>query len=214
VLITGKGISKPFAVNWRQILSTTNNNERLIMKNRPLIFAGLLIAAVTAGCKKTNPADETPSPGDNNSTSTITQQLQNAKEMATDVWLKTKETTTNALESMKESVQSAADYTFDKKDAFTAKASSDLAALDQNIKELGDKAATGADSIKADAQAKLQDLRDKRGVLQQKLDDVKNAPATNWNEAKASFRQSYDETKASVKAAWQWLNDKLGTSSQ
>ena len=184
------------------------------MKSRSLIFAALLVAALTAGCKKTNPADETPPPGDNNSTSTITQQLQNAKEMATNAWLKTKETTTNVLESVKESVQSAADYTFDKKDAFTAKASSDLDALDQNIKELGDKAATGADSIKADAQAKLQDLRDKRGVLQQKLDDVKNAPATNWNEAKASFQQSYDDMKTSVKAAWQWLNDKLGLSSQ
>jgi len=119
----------------------------------------------------------------------------------------------NALENMKESVQSAADYTFDKKNAFTAKASSDLDALDQNIKELGDKAATGTDSIKADAQVRLQELRDKRMALQQKLDDVKNATATNWNEAKANFQQSYDDMKASVKAAWQWLNDKLGLSS-
>ncbi|HSY16717.1 MAG TPA: hypothetical protein VK815_00215 [Candidatus Acidoferrales bacterium] len=182
------------------------------MKSRSLIFAALLVAALTAGCKKTNPADATPPSGDNNST--ITQQLQNAREMATNVWLKTRETTTNVLESVKESVQSAADYTFDKKDAFTAKASSDLDSLDQNIKELGDKAATGADSVKADAQVKLQDLRDKRVVLQQKLDDVKNATAINWNEAKAGFQQSYDDMKTSVKAAWQWLNDKLGISSQ
>jgi len=190
------------------------NDERQFMKNRSLIFAALLIAALTAGCKKTNPAGEMPPPGDSNSTSTsITQQLQNVREMATNVWLKTKETTTNALENMKESVQSAADYTFDKKNAFTAKASSDLDALDQNIKELGDKAATGTDSIKADAQVRLQELRDKRMALQQKLDDVKNATATNWNEAKANFQQSYDDMKASVKAAWQWLNDKLGLSS-
>jgi len=201
--MTGKGVLKPLAVDWRQILSASDN-ERQIMKNRPLIFAGLLIAALTAGCKKTNPADETPPPGDNKSTSaSITQQLQNAREMAT-----------NVMESMKQSVQSAADYTFDKKDAFTAKAGSDLDALDQNIKELGDKAATGADSVKADAQAKLQDLRDKRVALQQKMDEVKNATATNWNEAKAGFQQSYDDVKASVKAVWQWLNDKLGMSSQ
>jgi hypothetical protein len=182
------------------------------MKNRSLIFAALFIATlISIGCKKTNPSDESqPVTTTNLASTSVTQQLQNAKEMATNAWRQTKEATTNVLESMKGSVQAAADYTFDKKDAFTAKASSDLDALDQNMKELGDKAATGTDSVKADAQTKLQELRDKRAALQQKMDDVKNATAANWNDAKAGFQQAYDDTKSSVKAAWQWLNDKLG----
>ena len=186
------------------------------MKSKPSFLAALSIATLLmgVGCNKTTPSDESQPVDSTNLASTpATQQLQNAKEMATNAWFKTKETATNVYENMKESVQSAVDYTYDKKDAFTAKASSDLDALDQNIKELGDKAATGTDSVKADAQVKLQELHDKQTALGQKLDDVKNATAENWNETKAAFRQSYDDTKASVKAVWQWLNDKLGMSS-
>jgi hypothetical protein len=185
------------------------------MKNKPLIFAALCIATLPiVGCNKSNPNDGTAPDADTNSVAmSTTQQLQNVTEMATNAWLKTKEAATNAYETTKESVQSAVDYTYDQKDAFTAKASADLDALDQKIKELGDKVATGTDSVKADAQVKLQDLRDKRAVLQQKMDDVKNSTAANWNDVKAGFQQSYDDTKSAVKAAWQWLNDKLGSSS-
>jgi phosphopentomutase len=192
---------------------SANHDERQTMKNRIFIFAALCMAtAVMVGCKKSNPMEETPPPVDTNTiASSVTQQLQNAKDMATNAWLKTKETTTNAWENMKQSVQSAVDYTFDKKDAFAAKASADLDALDQNIKDLGDKAATGTDSVKADAQVKLQELRDKRTALQQKMDEVKNATAANWDEAKAGFQQSYDDMKAATKSAWEWLKDKLGT---
>ena len=43
------------------------------------------------------------------------------------------------------------------------------------------------------------------------MNDLKNATAANWDEAKAAFQQSYDDMKTGVKNAWQWLNDKLGT---
>ena len=111
----------------------------------------------------------------------------------------------------KESLQSAMDYTYDKKDAFVAGASADLDALDQKIKELSDKAATASDSIKNEAQTKLQDLRDKRAELGKKLDDVKNASQANWNELKTGFQTAYDDVKTSLQQAWQWLNDKLNS---
>jgi hypothetical protein len=169
------------------------------MKNKPLILAALTIAALVTGCKPSTSADESPSAGDTNSLST------------TNVWQKTKETTTNAWADIKDSLSTTKDYTYDRKDAFIASANADLDALDQKIKELSDKAATAGDSVKADAQTKLQDLRDKRTVLDQKLNTVKNATEADWNDAKTAFQNSYNDAKNSLKQAWQWLNDKLSS---
>jgi hypothetical protein len=191
------------------------------MKNKSLMFVALAIATCVVGCKQSNPADENSTASDTNLLS-VTQQLQNAKEVATNAWQDTKDATTNAWAKVKEgttnawadikdSMQTTKDYTYDKKDAFVASASADLDALDQKIKELSDKAATTSDSVKADAQTKLQDVRDKRAALDKKLDDVKNATEADWNDAKTAFQNSYDDVKNSLKQAWQWLHDKLNS---
>ncbi len=191
------------------------------MKTKPLILATLAITALAAGCKQSTPAPENPPASDTNSLS-VTQRVQNAREVATNAWQNVKDTTTNAWSNLKEgttnawvdikdSLETTKDYAYDKKDAFVAGASADLDALDQKIKELSDKAATAGDSVKADAQAKLQELRDKRAVLGQKLDAVKNATEADWNDAKTAFQNSYDDVKNSLKQAWQWLNDKLSS---
>src|ERR1700733_321250 len=191
------------------------------MKSKPLILGAFFIAILATGCKQSNPADENPTASDTNSMS-VTQQLENAKEVATNAWQNVKDTTTNAWSNLKEgttnawadvkdSMETTKDYTYDKKDAFVASASADLDALDQKIKELSDKAATASDSVKADAQVKLQELRDKRSALNQKLDAVKNATEADWNDAKTAFQNSYDDIKSSLKQAWQWLNDKLSS---
>jgi hypothetical protein len=173
------------------------------------------------GCNNSNTADQNPAASDTGSLS-VTQQLQNAKEVATNAWQETKDTTTNVWSNVKEgatnawadfkdSMQATKDYTYDKKDAFVAGAGADLDALDQKITELSDKAATASDSVKADAQTKLQDLRDKRAVLDKKLDNVKQATEADWNDAKAGFQNSYDDVKDSLKQDWQWLHDKLNS---
>ena len=189
------------------------------MKNNLQILAALVATMLATGCKQSNPADENTPPSDTNSMS-VTQQLQNVKEVATNAWQKAKDTTTNAWASVKEgtsnawadvkeSMQPTADYTYDKKDAFVAAAKADLDALDQKIKEFSDKVATASGSVKADAQTKLLELRDKRPVLNQKLDAVKNATEADWNDTKTAFQNSYDDVKNSLKQAWQWLTDKL-----
>ena len=191
------------------------------MKSKPLILAAFVIATLATGCKQSNSADENPPASDTNSLS-VTQQLENAKEIATNAWQNVKDTTTNAWSNLKEgttnawadikdSMQATKDYTYDQKDAFVAGANADLDALDQKIKALSDKAATASDSVKADAQVKLQELRDKRAVLNQKLDAVKNATEADWNDTKTAFQNSYDDVKNSLKQAWQWLNDKLSS---
>ena len=50
----------------------------------------------------------------------VTQELQNAKEVATNAWQETKEATTNAWADIKESLQSITGYSYDQKDAFVA----------------------------------------------------------------------------------------------
>jgi outer membrane murein-binding lipoprotein Lpp len=191
------------------------------MKSKSLIFAALAVATLVAGCKQSNPADQNPAASNTNSLS-VTQQLQNAKEVATNAWQEAKDAATNAWSNVKEEttntwddlkdyLQATNNYTYDKKDAFVASASADLDALDQKIKELSDKAATASDSVKADAQTKLHELRDKRVVLDKKLDDVKKATEADWNDAKTGFQNSYDDVKNSLKQAWQWLHDKLNS---
>jgi hypothetical protein len=41
----------------------------------------------------------------------------------------------------------------------------------------------------------------KSATLGQKLDEVKNATEANWNDAKAGFKDSYDDLKSSLKQA-------------
>lgn len=186
------------------------------MKKKPLILGTLAVAMlVTAGCTKTETSNEYPATGDANSLS-VTQQLQNVKEVVTNAWQKTKEVTTNVVASVKEdttnawanikeSLQAITGYTYDKKDAFVASASADVDAVDQKITELSDKVANASDSVKASAQAQLQDLNAKRAVLGQKLDDVKNSTEANWNDAKTGFKSSYEDVKDSLKQTWRSL---------
>jgi hypothetical protein len=185
------------------------------MKNKPLILAALVIATLPTGCKQSNPAGS-----DTNSLSAATNVWQktkettsnawaNVKEGTTNAWAHTEEATVNAWTDIKDSMQTTKDYTYDRKDEFVASASADLDVLDQKIKELSDKVATASDSVKADAQSKLQDLRDKRAALDKKLDAVKNSTEADWNDVKNGFDNSYDDLKNSLKQTWQWISDKV-----
>jgi hypothetical protein len=187
------------------------------MKNIQLTLAALAIAGWATGCKQSNSADV-----NTVSDTNVTPALDGIKEGATNAWQKTKEATTNAFANTKEataqtwadvkdSLGSAADYSYDKKDAFVASAQADLKTLDQKIQDLSDKAAAANDSVKTNAQIKLQELRDKRAALDKKLDDVKNAAQDGWNDAKTAFKNAYDDLKDSIKQAWQWLKDKLSS---
>ena len=95
------------------------------MKGKLIILATLAGAILAAGCKQSSQSDETQTSDKSNSLS-VTQQLQNAKEVATNAWQKSKDTTTNAWESVKEgttnawadikeSMQPVADYTYEKR---------------------------------------------------------------------------------------------------
>jgi ElaB/YqjD/DUF883 family membrane-anchored ribosome-binding protein len=169
------------------------------------IMAGALVASafLAMGCNRSRSEDT--------GAGAATQTAQNIQGDLSNAWEKTKETTTNAWDKAKSSVQSTGDYTYSNKDAFLARTKADLDKLDAKIQEWSDKAVNAADSAKADAQARLQDLRAQRGVLDQKYQAVKNSTDANWDQVKAGFENSYDNMTNSMHQAWQWLNDKLGT---
>ena len=188
------------------------------MKNKSLVFGAFAVAILVTGCKQSNVVGENPAISETNSVAVTspadesgTNAWEKAKETTTNAWASVKEGATNAWADIKDSAQSTADYTYDKKDEFVAKASADLNVLDQKIKELSDKAATASDSVKNEAQTKLQDLHDKRTALDNKLVDVKNASQADWDEMKVGFQTSYDDVKTSLKQTWQWLTDKLSS---
>jgi hypothetical protein len=192
------------------------------MKNQLLTMMALAAAMFAAGCKPASQPNENATSGDTNSSLSSTQQSENVKDVTTNAWQKIKDTTTNAWENAKEgtsnawdatkgSLQPAVNYTYDKKDEFVTNATADLVILDQKIQEWSDKAATASDSVKNEAQAKLQDLRGQRAELDKKLDAVKNASQADWDKLKVGFQTAYDDTKNSLKQAWQWLKDKLNS---
>jgi hypothetical protein len=193
------------------------------MKKNLLLSAALSIAVLTANCQPSAPSSETGSTaGDTNASSlSVAQQWQNVKSDITNTWQHVEQTTTQALAAVKtsttqawtnvkNSMQSGTDYTYSQKDAFVAKMQGKLDALDKNIKKLSGKVASASDATKADAQAKLKNLRGKRAVLDKKLGEVKNATEATWNDAKNSFKNSYDDLKNSLKQTWQWMSDKAG----
>ena len=201
--------------------------HKKIMKNKqPIVLGALaLTMALAIGCKKTESTADNGTVTDTNR-STIENVATNAwqkakdattnvvagvKSGATNAWANVKEATTNTWASIQNSLQSTADYTYDQKDAFVAKAQADLDALDLKIKELSDKVASAGGDVKADAQAKMQDLTSQRSALNQKLTDLKNATADGWNSAKTGFKNALNSVETSFDQAWQWLKDKTGS---
>jgi chromosome segregation ATPase len=193
------------------------------MKKNLLLSAVLSIAALTARCEPPAPASETGSTAGNTNASSppVGQQWQNVKSDITNAWQHVEQTTTQALaavktgttqawSSVKNSMQSETDYTYSQKDAFIAKTQDKLDALDKSIKKLSGKVASATDATKADAHAKLQNLRGKRADLDKKLGEVKNATEASWNDAKKNFEKAYDDLKKSLKQTWQWMSDKDG----
>jgi predicted nucleic acid-binding protein len=77
--------------------------------------------------------------------------------------------------------------------------------LDQKIQDLSGRAANATDATKTDLQTKLEELRAKRAVLGQKLDDVKNATEANWDDAKNAFHNGYEDVRTSLHDAWHTL---------
>jgi arylsulfatase A-like enzyme len=158
----------------------------------------------------------------NSASSGFAEKWQNAKERSSNAWEDVKSSGVRAWENAKEgssnawsslkgevaSVSAKTNFAYSQKEAFIAQADGELTNLDQKIRQLSDKTADAAASTKTEAQQKLQSIKNERGELNQKLDDAEKATQEEWNKAQAGFQKAYDDTKNSVKSAWDWLKSK------
>lgn len=112
-------------------------------------------------------------------------------------------------EKTAEAVQDMKDYTFVQKAEFIAKMESQLAEIHKELDRLAAKVEKSNAAAKAEAQPKLQALRDQTAKLNQQLDDVRNASESTWGEVKAGFKKGYGEVKDGVNHARQWVSDKI-----
>jgi hypothetical protein len=112
--------------------------------------------------------------------------------------------------TVKEAVRSHLEYnyTFEKKDVFISDASDDLVEMNGQINQLSALAAMAGESVKSNAQRNLMELRDQRTTLVKKLEVLKNAKATNWNDLKLDYQKADSETQSSLRKTWQLLTGK------
>jgi hypothetical protein len=96
-------------------------------------------------------------------------------------------------------------YTYDKRDVFIEDASEDLGEMDQKITGLSGQAAAAGVLVKVEAQVKIQELRNRRTALGQKLNVLKDATQANWNDRKTDYQNSDAEIKGSLRTTSEWL---------
>ena len=141
------------------------------MKNQILLTLSLS-ALVLAGCSKSERAE--------------------AKADIKDAYVDTKAAVVDAWSDLK-------DYTFDKRSDFTTRTQAMTAKLDADVSEL--QASYAADKASASRKAAMEELKNSRADLGEKLDALGNATADTWASAKASVISAWDRTEAAYKKA-------------
>lgn len=109
----------------------------------------------------------------------------------------------------KEAIDATKDYAYAQKAEYAAKIRAEMADLNKELDQLSTKIESSSASAKAEAQVKLQALREKMTRLNDKLDGVQGATESTWEEVKAGVKSGYEEVKDSFKQARQWLSEKI-----
>ncbi len=155
------------------------------MKNTSLVITFCALAAFAVGC---NPSAENSADDSRKATS---EQLD-----------KVKAETKDAAHDMK-------DYAYAQRAEFVAKMQGQLDEINKNLDQLSAKVEKASDAAKAEAQPKLQALRDQVAKLKTQLDEARNATESTWDSIKAGSEKAYDTLKDGFQQARQWVSDKI-----
>jgi archaellum component FlaC len=109
----------------------------------------------------------------------------------------------------KEAARAMQDYAFAQKSELIDKMNKELTGIQEELDRLSTKVDNSSDTAKAEAKAKVDEVRGKYTRVKKQLDQAKNATESNWNEVKDGFKTSYGELKDSVDKTRQWLSDKI-----
>jgi len=115
----------------------------------------------------------------------------------------------NMKEETREAIVATKEYAYAQKAEYAAKIRAEMADLNKELAQLSTKIEGSSASAKAEAQIKLQALREKMARLNEKLDGVQGATESTWEEVKAGVKTGYDEVKDSFKQAREWFSDKI-----
>jgi Arc/MetJ family transcription regulator len=109
----------------------------------------------------------------------------------------------------KEAAQSMREYAYAEKAEFVNKMKKELVDIQGELDRLGNKVDRASGAAKADGKVKLATVREKWTQTKQQLDRTETATASNWDEVKNGFKQSYADLKNSLEKTRQWLSDKI-----
>lgn len=109
----------------------------------------------------------------------------------------------------KDVAQDMKDYAYEQKAEFVNAMQAQMNGINRDLEQLSDRIAKSSDAAKAEAQPKLQALRDQAARLNKQLDDAKNATESTWGDVKAGFKKGFGELKDGFQQARQWVSDKI-----
>jgi len=130
------------------------------MKHKNLLITLLVVSAFAVGCKPSEPS--------------VTENRDAMAKQLDKVQTKT----TEAAQDLK-------DYTYAQKTEFVETMQGQLAEINRDLDQLSAKIEKANDAAKAEAQPKLQALRDQADKLNQQLDKAKDATESTWDDIKA-----------------------------
>jgi chromosome segregation ATPase len=124
-----------------------------------------------------------------------------------------KQTASEKLDEVKEKTaevtQDVMDYTYTEKEEFVKKERIVLAELNRDLDELTAQVEKSSDAVKAEAQPRIETLREQTARLNKQLDDASNTVESNWEKFKGDVRNARDASKEEFDDARQWLSDKI-----
>lgn len=161
----------------------THSATQLFVK--PLTIAFLALTVFAVGCKPS--AETTPTA----TRETAAAQLDKVKQ------------------ETKEAAQTTKDFAYAQKADFVAAMQSQLEVINRDLDQLAATIEKSSAAAKAEAQPKLQALRDQAARLTQQLDVAKSATESTWGDVKAGFTKGYNELKDGFNQARQWVSDKI-----
>lgn len=109
----------------------------------------------------------------------------------------------------REATQEMKDYAYAQKAEFVAKMQGELDEINRELDRLAAKAEKSSDAAKAEAQPKLQSLRDQTANLRRQLDVARDATESTWEDVKTSVKKGYGELKDGFQQARQWVSEKI-----
>jgi hypothetical protein len=109
----------------------------------------------------------------------------------------------------KQAAQAMRDYAYAEKAEFVDNRKKDLVSMQEELDRLAAKVEKASGAAKDDAKVKLGTVRDNWIQAKKQLDRAETATASDWDDVKNGFKQSYSNLKDSVEKTRQWLSDKI-----